>query len=228
MQLISKQKGITLIEMMIAMLLGLIVSGTIITIFITTVFASTAAIKMVKLNQELRASMMLMAKDIRRAGYWSDPTTPSPYLDTIEVVGTNCILLAYDDPSGNDFIGYKLENGSVKRVSSNSVLADCNDGTWNELTDVDTDNVTQLDFIMSVRLIGNDATVCSSGDCNIEIGGASSDLQNELVDIAADGEEIPSGYITEVKITLRGESKSDAALRRTMTETIRIRNNGLI
>ena len=65
MHLINKQTGITLIELIIAMILGIFVSGAIITIFITNVKAATENIKMIHLNQDLRTVMGFVSDEIK-------------------------------------------------------------------------------------------------------------------------------------------------------------------
>jgi len=229
MKLFNRQSGLTLIEMMIAMLIGLIVSGAVLTTFITTVSTNAAAMKMVKLNQELRTSMTLISRDIRRTGHWGTVVSNSPYLDDIEIVGGNCILLAYDDPSvsGNDFIGYKLENGIIKRASANAAFT-CASGTWAEMTDPDTNNISTLNFDMRVRIIGDTVSLCTdivNEDCSIDLTDATSDLRVYLDAVTG---TLPSGYIVEVDVSVTGNSISDTTLRRSMTETLRIRNNGLL
>ena len=66
------QRGVTLVEMMVAMVIGLVVVGGAITIYVSTVSSSTATLSSSKLNQELSALINVMTNDIRRAGFWGD------------------------------------------------------------------------------------------------------------------------------------------------------------
>ena len=62
--------GVSLVELMIGVAIGLIlISGTI-AIFGATVNSQSSALKAIRLEQELRAVMDLISRDLRRAGYW--------------------------------------------------------------------------------------------------------------------------------------------------------------
>lgn len=83
----KKQTGFTLIEIMIALVLGLIVVGGAITIYITTIKGSSDTIKSARLNYDVDSVMVLMINDIRRAGYWGgaiagSDATENPYTVT--------------------------------------------------------------------------------------------------------------------------------------------------
>jgi len=117
---LEKLKGFTLIELMIAMMLGLIVIGAAISIYISTVASSSSTIKSARLNYDLESSMSLMLNDIRRAGYWggaadgvainnpftnANPNLLAPLSSSITNITINdtgdCILYSYDaDESG--------------------------------------------------------------------------------------------------------------------------------
>ena len=116
-------RGFSLVEMMIASVIGLIMLAGITYIFTYTVKADTDALKSVHLHQELRAVMDIMIQDIRRSGYWSRavcsirpdilwPDTSDSLCDGItgqsnpfDVITINpehtCILYSYDaTPNG--------------------------------------------------------------------------------------------------------------------------------
>lgn len=61
------QKGITLIEMMIAMIIGVFIVGGVIGMFITSVRSNSDHIRMVELNQEMRVVMSLITRELRMA-----------------------------------------------------------------------------------------------------------------------------------------------------------------
>ncbi len=71
--------GFSLVELMIGITLGLIIISGVLGVFSSTVKNQSDNLKMSRLNQELRAVMDVMARDIRRAGYWglaADATRP--------------------------------------------------------------------------------------------------------------------------------------------------------
>lgn len=64
------QHGLSLVELMIAVALGLMVLGVVISVFWNTLQSNKKALRMARLVQELRAVTDVMARDLRRAGYW--------------------------------------------------------------------------------------------------------------------------------------------------------------
>jgi len=116
-------RGFSLVEMMVASLVGLILFAGISFIFTYTVKANADALKSAHLHQELRAVMDIMIQDIRRSGYWSKavctinsnilwPATTADYcgglagqsnpFDVITINDDNtCLLYSYDaTPNG--------------------------------------------------------------------------------------------------------------------------------
>ena len=68
MSINRRDRGFTLIELMITLVLGLVVVGGVMSVFISTYQSNAQNIKMVRLNEEMRAVMSMMSRDIRRAG----------------------------------------------------------------------------------------------------------------------------------------------------------------
>ena len=114
-------KGFTLIELMIAILIGALVIGATITIYVTTIRGSSNTLKLTRLNQDLGVTMLIMTNDIRRAGYWGGAIvganlTLNPFSDvavrdigdvtsgdpTVAPVTGNCITYAYDADAYDD------------------------------------------------------------------------------------------------------------------------------
>jgi len=199
MKFFRKQSGLTLIELMIAMILGLFVAGSIITIFISNVKSTSENMKMLHLNQELRVVMGFISDEIKKAGY-SASSNPN-YMDAFTLSdedgdGLNdCIIYAYDenaDGSGYDLnidrVGFKWDGDTIlwgKPVTS----CDDSDGTWTALTDSTVADVTAF------TLIGSDITAGTV-------------------------------LVKQLDITLTAEtSLTPGTASRTFTETIRLRND---
>jgi prepilin-type N-terminal cleavage/methylation domain-containing protein len=78
MMIRKKQQGLTLVELMVGLVVGLIVIGGSLAMFLSTLQSSNHTLKMSKLNQDLTAVMQLMVNEVRRAGHTSDGNlTPS-------------------------------------------------------------------------------------------------------------------------------------------------------
>lgn len=110
----KKQQGLTLIELMISLVLGLFLIAATLNIYIGTVRSSSDTLKATRLNHDLEMAMSLMMNDIRRAGRWSGAmmeadSRSNPFTQattdirirnfatpTAVVMTGNCILYSYD------------------------------------------------------------------------------------------------------------------------------------
>lgn len=195
MQLKKNQKGITLIELMIAILIGLIVLSATIGIFVTSLKSNSDTLKMIRLNQELQAVMTLMTRDIRRSGYWGVTTTGTvnAYATTAwdNVVTNECLVLAYDvdndgTTSGNDYVAYQWVDDRIE-MSISTALPTCGDD-WPDVTDPAVVNISQP--ILSLNRY-------AAGD----------------------------NFIYVLTLELTGNLVDDSFVSRTLKETIRLRND---
>lgn len=145
---IKKQSGMTLIEMMIAMLIGLLVTGAVIAIFISNVKSSSENIKMIHLNQELRTVMGFMSDEIKRSGYSADATVAS-FIDYFNTATANCVLYSYDVngdgvQTTNEKFGFRL-NGNTIQWGSNVVCGA--NANWQNLTSPNIANITVFSIV---------------------------------------------------------------------------------
>jgi len=221
----QKQSGLTLIEMMIAMVLGLFVTAVIITVFSTNVRSSTESIKMIRLNQELRGAMTMMVDELKRHGY-SSISTNADFMNDFNTYyppsySSSCVRYSYDeinrDPPGPEIdgaqddderFGIKLEGNTIEWTRSGGVIGplgtpDCDNGNWTPITDPNLASITTLDFDISGSANTNGST---------DLGTLSTTTGTSVY---------------EVTITLTGTTDlphSTSPARRTITETVRIRN----
>jgi len=155
-----KQAGLTLIEMMIAMVLGLFVTAVIITVFSTNVRSSNENIRMIRLNQELRGAMTFMVDELKRAGYSQDSDI-SAFMDSLNRVNASCILYSYDENENgiqdlsSERFGFRLDpdTNEIKWVASASNA--CTFGTGSDvITESNIASIVTLDFTSNTINIG--------------------------------------------------------------------------
>ncbi len=169
----ARNRGFTLIELMVALVLGLVVVGGVMAVFMNTYQANAQNIKAVRLNEELRAVMSLITRDLRRAGTRDLAWQPgllgtannfannninwvvSRYDTAVPV--NSCVLFAYDT-DGNDAVdnvdrrGFRLRReGSLQSVEMRRTGTVCNGGGWEKITDENTMNVLNLNFTATVE-----------------------------------------------------------------------------
>lgn len=68
----KRQCGVTIVELLIGMAIGLVVIGGAISVYASSVQSSSDVLKSSKLNQEISALLHVISNDVRRAGFWGD------------------------------------------------------------------------------------------------------------------------------------------------------------
>jgi prepilin-type N-terminal cleavage/methylation domain-containing protein len=118
-------RGFSLVELMVALVAGLIVTGAALTFTLSSLRANTEFVGSARLTQELRNSLNFIADDLRRAGYDEDAmnyvSRPSTFSDTspfalISISGSNdCVVYSYDRLPGTAG-DLELGNGEMRAV----------------------------------------------------------------------------------------------------------------
>lgn len=239
-----KQKGFTLIELMIAMMLGLIVIGGALSIYISTVTSSSNTIKSARLNYDVKSVIALMSNDIKRAGYWGGAVVGADSRGNVftaaatniqirnlaaptTVVNTgNCILYSYDaDDSGasdaNEFYGFRLSGTAIQMRLTGATTLDCSDGVWQTIT---TDNVEITNLQFSFLPVG---ALTATTRC---LNNTTATSFNTLCSVADDtAGNISSGdLIIEsrvLNIIIAGRVDDDDDVVQSFSETVQVRNN---
>lgn len=207
-----RQAGITLIEILISLVVGLIVLTAVVGVMVSSNKTNVDSLRMTHLNQELRAVMSLMTRDIRRSSYlgdWAARVTVNAAASPKDNVGNftrvripqaGCVLYSYDADAdatldANENTGFRFNGGAVERGIN---VTDCNAGNWTGITDPQTVTITALTF----TLYDTEQCIESSGGNNT--GGV---------------------HKKELQITLTGQLVSDATVTRTIVDGVRPRND---
>jgi prepilin peptidase dependent protein B len=235
----KKQSGYTLIEIMIALLLGLIVVAATITIYITTVKGSSDVIKSARLNHDLDSALALMVNDIRRAGYWGGAMTGSDSRDNpftvpdttdLQIPSASCILYTYDDNASgantlndttddvdaDEYYGFRLNEGNIQMRSTN---IGCDDNGWATL------NVSEG----SERIDVTNLTFTESFKClRKRLGVADQSYDTTCAAAIAAGNIVADDRVIEtreISIALAGRVNSDQAVTKSIAGRVKIRND---
>ena len=216
-----KQRGFTLVEVLLAITLGIFVIGGTLGTYLYLTRSSAESINSARLDHELRSSMSLMANDIRRAGYWAQAisdlgnnTNSNPFMAAGARIqasaDTRCILFSFDfnrdgtlpvlnAAGGDERFGFRVSNQVVQMrplalASFSCATAAAN---WDDVTDPDVIQITNLAFT----------------------------LVPEVVDIDGAGAATETITVNRVAITLTGRLTADPTVTRTLTEMVRVRND---
>ena len=133
---LNKQRGASLVELMIAMTLGLTSLAAVTSLVGYGIGMNAKLLANSRLNEEVNTIGQLLLRDIKRAGYTadtvalvSDPVaSPSLFANSIAVsefpgeVANSCLIFSYDRNSNgvidtvgsNENFGYRLNNGAVE------------------------------------------------------------------------------------------------------------------
>ena len=159
MRVSRNNAGVSLIELMIALLLGAVVVLGGINLYLLMVRGEQDVSERNRLTDEFRAIANVLSRDLRRAGYWNaDPTVdqfwdnPFTAADTDLQIGASsgeaansCVLYSYDlDQDGlvgdlqsppaatQERFGFRLKQQTIETYTGGSW--DCDSGAWERLS----------------------------------------------------------------------------------------------
>ena len=156
--------GLTLIELLLALSLGLGLMTALTNVFVDTLATNSRSLQSSQLDTEMQAVLTLMSNDLRRAGYVSYSPVASQIAAAeqaapVVTIGqhqaeapASCVLFRIDanhsgiiDSAGESF-GYRLRNGAIQRRQQS---ADCSANGWQTLTDANTHRVQHFSFTLT-------------------------------------------------------------------------------
>lgn len=233
----KKQTGFSLIEIMIALTIGLIIVAATITIYVTIIKGSSDIVKSARLNHDLDSALVLMVNDIRRAGYWGGAMVGSdsrnnPFTQAasdLQLPSASCVLYSYDanasgantltnftdDVDANEYYGFRLNGGNIQMRSSN---IGCTANGWNTLNVSDGNEqigITDLVFTQSFKCLRKRLSVA---DQNYDTTCAAAAAGNLVA-----GDRVIE--TREIAITLAGRVNTDQAVIKSLTDRVTIRND---
>lgn len=125
-------KGFSLVELMVASVIGLIVVGAVIALVLSMMRSNRQTLQSTRLNQELRATLAVIASDLKRARSVDDPfTTATSALgntyEDVDLSTAGCVLYAYAGGAGGDRRGVRLDTDASRLyLSAGANAADAN------------------------------------------------------------------------------------------------------
>lgn len=223
-----RQRGLSLVELMVGVALGLFLIGGAVTLFVQNLGSSRQMLLEARINQDLRAAADLIARDLRRSGYWANAVNGTISTAGGTVMATNqytgitgtfnatSSLIEYqfardtnDALDNNEQFGFQLNNGVIQMKTSGTP-------TWQDLTDPNSVTVTQFRITpTSVVIPVGDACVRGCNTVPPPMPSASS----------AACPNPPAVTVRRYDVLLEATAPNNSAIRRTLSESVRIRND---
>jgi prepilin peptidase dependent protein B len=211
-----RSHGLTLVELMLAMALGLFIVAIAMTFMVNRLREHRALLLESRLVHDLRSTAALVARDLRRAGHWGDasaalwqpgsPRVDNPYTELAPASGSTDVLgfaisrdaIENHVLDSNEQFGFRLHQGAVEMMLGG--------GSWQALTDTATMQVLSFSMTPQVRevsLAHACAKPCALGaaDCP------------------------PTQVLRSISIALTARSITDAQLVRSAWSDVRLRND---
>lgn len=236
--------GFSLVEMMVALVAGMVVVGAVLAFTVSSVRANSDYVQSTRLMQELRNVTDYMTVELKRAGYdekamkyVANPTSTAvskfaPMLiDT--TAGANCILYGYDRANGNQG-DVDLANGELRGIRRKTA----------------TINGVTVGVIEVAESTSSATPTCAGAqpdytqypvDCNTGSGWCplsdprTLDVQTFTISTTASGtdsngvRDVPGGAtfsalrMRELQLTLTGNLRSDSSVTRTVRSNVKVR-----
>jgi len=150
----GKQKGLTLVEMLVAAVISLIAVAGMVLLMANTLGTGTQTIAAGSMSNQLRSALRIIERDIRRANYNEEFDTCigigsvncTAVPDTMASMTTGdpgCIVYSYERAGAPVRGGFRLNAGALEFANG---ATSCGAGawTWEQLTDPQTFTVTNF------------------------------------------------------------------------------------
>lgn len=222
--------GVSLIELMVGMAVGLVIIGGAVLLFTSNVVNGRRILVETRVNQNLRSAADLIVRDLRRAGYWANAingviaigsgttTMANAYAAVTATCGVSNSQIAYAYAvDSNDALdtaeeyGFRLNNGAIEMKVNGAP-------TWQAVTDTDVMTVTRFQCTETKTAIAA-GSACTRG-CNTTPptppGSPTTACPNP-----------PAITVTRYDIVMEATARSDAGVKRTLKESVLLRNDQL-
>jgi prepilin-type N-terminal cleavage/methylation domain-containing protein len=235
--------GFSLIELMIAIVAGLIVSLAAVAFMVSSLKSNSDFTQATRLTQDLRFAMSFVSAELRRAGYDEDAlfyamqgatgTATSDFAPMLFVTDQDgdsvnddaCIIYAYDRSPG-DPGQVNLSNGEIRgirlvRVTVNGVddvgvieMAESSTGVTPACDDATADYSTYPPTCTGSWCAFTDSRVLNVSSFTLNVG--------TMLNVAATASTTPM-QVRDVQVALAGNLLRDDALTRSVESSVRVR-----
>jgi prepilin peptidase dependent protein B len=230
--LLRGQRGLSIVEFMVGIAVGLFIVGGATKLFADYIVSNKRLLLETRVNQDLRAAADIVARDVRRAGYWnnslagvwgtgSTAITPNPHATGAGAVTSTSTSVNYsyardtdDALDSNEYAGFRVQ--AVSGV--NTLQMQDGQNNWQAITDPGTVRVTAFSVTAASPALVNDLSKYCGCLAKLTCTLA------QIADPAFNAAGVPTLTIPSFQIVLTGQAVNDSAITRTVSETVRVRN----
>jgi type IV pilus assembly protein PilW len=208
-------RGLSLVELMVGLVVSLIVVGGAISMMVRMQTTTWRLLYETRLNQDLRAAADLVARDLRRGGFWGNAIQGTLAVGAGSSVAQNPYAALSN--SSSDGVSYRFSRDATE----NNTLDDAErfgfrrqvgvlqmqtaNGVWQDLTDDKNLRLTALTITPTLTTLALGSLCskpCTAGTPNC-----------------------PVSTVRSLAVTLTGQSVRDSAMVRSINLTVRLRND---
>ena len=216
----AAQRGLSMVELLVGVAIALFIAATGTTLLAGNLRENRSLLLEARITQDLRTAADVIARDLRRAGYWAAATdgmwsTPAgapvanPYVAFAPgSAASDAVSFRYSRDAAennvvdtNEQFGFRLRAGVVEMLLGA--------GNWQALTDAGTLTVTTFSVtptVLEISLQNLCALPCPSASATCP----------------------PRQQVRSLALVLSGRSATDASVTRSLRSSVRLRNDSVV
>jgi hypothetical protein len=212
------QRGLGLVEMLVSMSLSLMAVAAMIILVSSTLGSSSTTIQMSRLSQEMRASLQLMSRDLRRANFHSGYLSCFANVNCRSDLGIDSFVdTIHINADGNCF-WYWLDRNADANLTNDAV------GAF-RLSNIEGIGTIQM------RVAGNSAANCDATDGwelitdpgIVEITGFAVSNSDSYTESLTSGGDVQ--IVEKIRLSINGRMISDPSIQKEIQDLVLVRND---
>jgi prepilin peptidase dependent protein B len=220
------QRGLSIVELMVGVAVGLFIIGGAIKLFMDMFSNNRRLVLETRVNQDLRAAADIIARDVRRAGYWrgaasaltASPPTLNPYAAYGAASTTSGSVQYAYDRDGNSAVdaaeraGFQLAGNQINMIVG---------GAAQPLTDPATVRITRFEIVNAASGV-QWSELWQHCPCVAIASGAAGACPT--LSTSASRPQLGARW---VDIVIEGQAATASSVSRQVVESVRMRNGQL-
>ena len=216
-------RGMSIIELLIGVAIGLFILAGASAMFVSNVTNSRQLLLESRFNQEMRSTMDLISRDLRRSAYWanslkgttavgSSSLTQRNEYASVTLTDSNQIGYAYSrDATENDALDGATEQFGIKLDTGTQAIQFFIGDTWRTVTDTNILRIPNTGLVITPTVTAIDIRAACSKPCTD----------------SSSAPTCPKILVRSYNIVLTGNSAANAAVSRTLRTQVRVRNDAV-